>query len=1009
MPNEIASAWSAVVDLLRQSSVEIHGAALGTGFFVAPNAIVTCAHVIGTNAQVEVRPHGEGEPLKATVVETLAGSHEDIALLNIDGSVTSAIYPLLDDRDDAAPGDELLVFGFPKYFSGEEQRSDTLNARFAGETGFVDDPGFEFHKFKGDRVVGGFSGSPLLNLRTGRIIGIVDETIDAKSEAGGWAVRTRFVLERFPALAEANRQHADPEQWMARIEALRKWRAIQEGTPQPPLELDTHESDSSGMHRFLYRTRMVQFRGRAEEIKTLNAFLTDERRFLWLTLTGSGGAGKSRLALEFCLQTQKARPEWRVGFLPREAALSDLNAWLPNQPTFIVADYVAGRADGLGNAVRRLCARSRDFLFPVRVLLLERTNDGPWVSRFLGAGSDRQTIESAQYRYTARRDEKADPYDTAPKVDALELSSLGEDELWESIQFLVNESRSTEKLGPGDRARVMKQLRELDPSGSPLFAAFLADAIADNRDSRRWDKEALVQDVIAREEQNFWGPAGVAENEKDLLALATLSRGIDLTRDDVPQEIKDWLKTRDARDHYAVMSGHAVDVSLAAMKPDILGELFVLNHLERTWACDDRAIEARQTAWRVNAKGISEFLMRASLDFPDHKALWVLGECPTQESLGRRLRWLEAAYYLLPACINAEFPPETAIAWQTELWRTYEELLSSPLTAIPSLERFAAVLSATFVRIGAADIAIAVYDAIIARFGEANEPALRERVAMALVNKGLRLGRLGRSEEAIVAYDALTERFADATEPALREQVARALFSKGEILGQLGRSKEAIEAYDALTERFADASEPAVREQVAGALINKGITLGQLGRSEESIEAYDAVVAKFADASEPLVREQVAMALFNKGITLGCSEEAIAAYDAVVAKFADASEPAVREQVAMALVNKGGTLGKLDRFEEAIGAYGAVDEKFADASEPAVREQVAKALFNKGAMLGRLGRSKEAIAAYNEATARFEGASEPFLRELVARTLVNKGAILGRLERSAEAETPRAN
>ena len=76
-----------------------------------------------------------------------------------------------------------------------------------------------------------------------------------------------------------------------------------------------------------------------------------------------------------------------------------------------------------------------------------------------------------------------------------------------------------------------------------------------------------------------------------------------------------------------------------------------------------------------------------------------------------------------------------------------------------------------------------VYDEVVARFGEATEPALREQVAMALVNKASRLGELGRSEEAAGVYDEVVARFGDATEPALREQVALALRMKAEIEG----------------------------------------------------------------------------------------------------------------------------------------------------------------------------------------------------------------------------------
>jgi len=62
----------------------------------------------------------------------------------------------------------------------------------------------------------------------------------------------------------------------------------------------------------------------------------------------------------------------------------------------------------------------------------------------------------------------------------------------------------------------------------------------------------------------------------------------------------------------------------------------------------------------------------------------------------------------------------------------------------------------------------------VQRFGEAGEPALREQVAKALVNKGVRLGALNRSQEAIAVYEEVVWRFGEAGEPALRATVALA-------------------------------------------------------------------------------------------------------------------------------------------------------------------------------------------------------------------------------------------
>jgi hypothetical protein len=56
----------------------------------------------------------------------------------------------------------------------------------------------------------------------------------------------------------------------------------------------------------------------------------------------------------------------------------------------------------------------------------------------------------------------------------------------------------------------------------------------------------------------------------------------------------------------------------------------------------------------------------------------------------------------------------------------------------------------------------------------------------AMFNVGVLLGQLGRSEEAAGVYDQLVARFGDATEPALREQVAAALRMKVEMKGHSG-------------------------------------------------------------------------------------------------------------------------------------------------------------------------------------------------------------------------------
>jgi tetratricopeptide (TPR) repeat protein len=186
---------------------------------------------------------------------------------------------------------------------------------------------------------------------------------------------------------------------------------------------------------------------------------------------------------------------------------------------------------------------------------------------------------------------------------------------------------------------------------------------------------------------------------------------------------------------------------------------------------------------------------------------------------------------------------EAVIVGQSRPHPLYREALFAAVESPPSVVQLnfsdeAKVERTPQEHVARSEEEIAVYDDVVARFEAASEPALREQVAQALVDKGLRLGALGRSDEAIAVFDDVVARFEAASEPALREQVARALVSKGITFGELGRSEGEIAVFDNVVARFEAASEPALHEQVAGALINKGNRLCAAGRNEDALAAY---------------------------------------------------------------------------------------------------------------------------------------------------------------------------
>ena len=198
-----------------------------------------------------------------------------------------------------------------------------------------------------------------------------------------------------------------------------------------------------------------------------------------------------------------------------------------------------------------------------------------------------------------------------------------------------------------------------------------------------------------------------------------------------------------------------------------------------------------------------------------------------------------------------------------------DELEKSRLAAAEALRQCGNKL----VEIGELAEALALYNRVISLFDKSTEPALREQVAMALVNSGLVLGQGGARQQEIGVYDDVVSRFGEATEPALREQVTKALVCKAIALIRQGDYQQGIEVCNDAAARLGEATEPTMRELVAMVLSYKAyarvqFAIAKRGDYQQGLEVCNDVVARFGAATEPAIRGLVAKVLVFKAIAL---------------------------------------------------------------------------------------------------------------------------------------------
>jgi hypothetical protein len=183
--------------------IDVGGSHAGSGFFAAPGVVVTCHHVLrlgdlssdeaGASISVVSPYSGRYEVLDAR--EWSPTGEDDLAILRVEPA-DGHPFVLLDTGLRAR--DELHTFGFPEGYP------DGAPTGLVAEGWMKTD---RWLKVAHGQVRRGMSGSPVLNVRTGAVCGILKRSSDPGQALGGYAVSVRRLFALSPMLSSANFRH----------------------------------------------------------------------------------------------------------------------------------------------------------------------------------------------------------------------------------------------------------------------------------------------------------------------------------------------------------------------------------------------------------------------------------------------------------------------------------------------------------------------------------------------------------------------------------------------------------------------------------------------------------------------------------------------------------------------------------------------------------------------------------------------------------------------------------
>ena len=429
------------------------------------------------------------------------------------------------------------------------------------------------------------------------------------------------------------------------VDLLRRWKAEAEdraaqmiagglGTVTEPLDLAIPSLDAEEA-LLSYASTVIPRIGRGGEMAELQGFLDDDRPFSWWLWTGPAGAGKSRLAVELCRAVSGA---WHAGFL-REAHQSRLGDTRAATPTLVIIDYAAQRSEWLSDALFALTQRSTGA--KIRVLVLERDTSGPW-------------WDTVQRRH--RLEEAVSVAAASHRLPRL-LGGLSRDELRALIGAVA--AGLGAELTATNVEDIADHAEDIDPQRGPLFAYVAtldwldANGVSAGRD------EALRRLVARADYQmtsRLLSPSNVsrARNVRTF-ATALGGLGVDAYATIVESAaLPSGLLPGVYEDLPVVPLGELLD----GLRPDILGELLVLDRL--AGADVDRLSAQRllRLAWNEAPAAYGAFVARAAGDHVEHPHLIDL--LRVDDESNNASAWATLAGDVVPLLQRSDHP---ALAW----------------------------------------------------------------------------------------------------------------------------------------------------------------------------------------------------------------------------------------------------------------------------------------------------------------------------------------------------------
>ena len=383
-----------------------------------------------------------------------------------------------------------------------------------------------------------------------------------------------------------------------------------------PSELDKKENI------FSFRSNKIGFQGRKDELEKLNKWLIQGHVSVW-AITGQGGSGKSRLALQFATQVEDDTEKESIGkavWIDNEVLdkLLTFNDFSYPKPVLFICDYAANYDEKLSRVVDKTSRAQANAKF----LLIERSDF--WYSGFL------------QKNVVVNEFAVKEPI----ILDALDFTS----EEYSSIMQDFSDAlygKGEKKIANEAQNQIIKKAKELsgnEHSARCLFLLLVTEAYLKDSDISHLSAQKLLHNYFdhSRRILSQQYEDGILEAGYRILAYATAYGGISFSDIRNHQAVQnEWDKINEQLNNdrpninqfFQRISEIDAKDTVPAMKPDLIGEFLFLHewnklmYRQNDWVFDllkqdySRSFFAMCLSdWKEESKELSDLLSDQNAD-----------------------------------------------------------------------------------------------------------------------------------------------------------------------------------------------------------------------------------------------------------------------------------------------------------------------------------------------------------------------------------------------------------